>query len=76
MCFFVGNDFVPRLASFDIAEGALNNLFGIYKHHLPTLGGYLNDRGSIDLAKLEVILNDMAKLEKSILENRAKEFEE
>jgi 5'-3' exonuclease len=47
MCFFVGNDFLPRLSALDIAQNGLNSLFEMYKKTLPTLGGYLVERGSI-----------------------------
>ncbi len=45
MCFFVGNDFLPRLPGLDIAEGGLNELLDMYKGLLPTLGGYVIDHG-------------------------------
>ncbi len=31
MCMLVGNDFLPALPTLDISEGALNNIFTLYK---------------------------------------------
>lgn len=49
-----GNDFIPHLPSLDIGEGALDDLFELYREELPELGGYLCDAGTIDFRRLEV----------------------
>jgi hypothetical protein len=66
----VGNDFLPPLPTLDIAEGALNSLFDIYKEELPTLGGYITYEGVFDAARLERILTRLAALEADVLAQR------
>ena len=66
----VGNDFLPPLPTLDIAEGALNSLFEIYKEELPTLGGYITYEGVFDPVRLERILLRLAALEESVLAQR------
>jgi 5'-3' exoribonuclease 2 len=63
LCFFVGNDFLPHLPSLHIGEGALDALMVIYKNLLPSLGDYLTNNGVIDFTKVDVIFNDIAKIE-------------
>ena len=66
----MGNDFLPPLPTLDIAEGALNSLFDIYKEELPTLGGYITYEGVFDPVRLERILTRLAALEESVLAQR------
>jgi 5'-3' exoribonuclease 2 len=64
LCFFVGNDFLPHLPSLSIREGALDALVFIYKHLLPSMGGYLTKgSGELNLPNIDVFLNDLARLE-------------
>jgi len=72
----VGNDFLPPLPTLDIAEGALNSLFSIYKEELPRLGGYLTHQGEFDPGRLQTILARVAALEAGVLAERAREAEE
>jgi len=44
-----GNDFLPNLPYMDIADGALDNMFDIYKEILPKLGGYITEVRSLFL---------------------------
>ncbi len=74
LCFFVGNDFLPHLPSLQIREGALDSLMIIYKHQLPSLGDYLTKNGEIDFSKVDLIFNDIAKIEEEVFKsNKAKE---
>jgi 5'-3' exoribonuclease 2 len=66
----VGNDFLPPLPTLDIAEGALNSLFEIYKEELPNMGGYLTNEGVFDAARLNRILTRLAALEEAVLADR------
>lgn len=59
------------LPTFDIAEGALDKMFALYKAVLPHLGGYITHAGSLDLARLEILLSKVAALEQEVLEERA-----
>lgn len=60
---FVGNDFLPNLPDLHIHENGLERLFNIYKEVLPAAGGYINNSGSIDTARLQLVLNELAKTE-------------
>ena len=59
------------LPTLDIAEGALDKLFGIYKQLLPSMGGYLTHAGELNRARLEMVLHQLAALELDTLEQRA-----
>jgi 5'-3' exoribonuclease 2 len=78
LCFFVGNDFLPHLPSLHIREGALDSLMVIYKNVLPSVGDYLTKNGEIDFSKVDLIFNDISKIEeecfkiKKASEERAK----
>ena len=61
---------MPPLPTLDIAEGALNSLFDIYKEELPGMGGYLTNEGVFDAARLERILSRLAALEEGVLSQR------
>jgi len=74
MCFFVGNDFLPHLPSLEIREGGIDKLVGIYKHCLPRMGGYLAENGICDLKRVQLILQELGKLEDEIFRKR-QEFE-
>ena len=58
------------LPTLDIAEGALDKLFGIYKQLLPKMGGYLTNAGQLHRARLEMVLQQLANLELETLEQR------
>ncbi|KAG9014015.1 hypothetical protein FRB94_000212 [Tulasnella sp. JGI-2019a] len=60
LAIFVGNDFLPHLPDFHINENALERLFEIYKKILPSAGGYLVKQGTIDVTRLQIILNELA----------------
>ena len=64
LCFFVGNDFLPHLPSLSIREGAIDAIIFIYKFLLPSLGDYLtNGDGGLNYPKVDVFLNDIARVE-------------
>lgn len=62
---------VAALPTLDIAEGALDKLFAIYKDLLPSMGGYLTHAGQLHRGRLEMILHRLADLELETLEQRA-----
>ncbi|KEF54813.1 alkaline phosphatase D [Exophiala aquamarina CBS 119918] len=68
MAFFVGNDFLPNLPNLHINEGALALMFQKYKQILPTLGGYINEHGVINLKRLEVLLDEFSEVEHRFFE--------
>lgn len=71
MAFFVGNDFIPNLPNLHINEGALALMFKVYKSVLPKVGGYLNERGVINLDRLELLLEGLADVEYRFFENES-----
>lgn len=68
MAFFVGNDFLPNLPNLHINEGALALMFQKYKEILPRLGGYINEKGVINLQRLEVLLDTLSDVEHRFFE--------
>ncbi|KAF7981258.1 hypothetical protein HWV62_34139 [Athelia sp. TMB] len=68
---FVGNDFLPNLPDLHIHENGLERLFEVYKKVLPSLDGYINEAGTINVKRLQSILDEMALWERDVFE---KEF--
>ncbi|KAF4995535.1 hypothetical protein FGRMN_5078 [Fusarium graminum] len=69
MAFFVGNDFLPNLPSLHINEGALANMFRIYKSILPKCDGYINENGVINMERLQRLLGELSNTEINAFEN-------
>ena len=69
MAFFVGNDFLPNLPNLHINEGALALMFKVYKSVLPKAGGYINERGVINLERLALLLDELADVEYRFFES-------
>ena len=63
LCFFVGNDFVPNLFSFNIENGALTHLYEFYKACLPELDGYITDKGKINNFRMKKFFGYLSKQE-------------
>ena len=63
MAFFVGNDFLPNLPNLHINEGALALMFKVYKLILPKVGGYINERGVINMQRLAILLEELSHVE-------------
>ena len=69
--FRVYNPARAALPTLDIAEGALDKIFALYKELLPGLGGYLTHAGQLHAGRLEALLARLALLEQETLEQRA-----
>ncbi|TRM64823.1 exonuclease II [Schizophyllum amplum] len=65
---FVGNDFLPNLPDLHIHENGLERLFDVYKKVLPGLDGYINESGTINTKRLQVVLNEMKEWEREMFE--------
>lgn len=76
ICFFVGNDFLPRIYCFDIRTGTLEELIKLFKKHLTDCENYLHDRGSINWKEFLRLILKMRDFEKLALENRKEEMEQ
>lgn len=70
LIFFVGNDFLPHLPSLEIREGAIDTLLKIWKEELWRMGGYLTHHGHIEMPRLEIILQGLARREDDIFRRR------
>ncbi|XP_075970890.1 5'-3' exoribonuclease pacman isoform X2 [Anticarsia gemmatalis] len=64
MGFLVGNDFIPNLPNMHINNDALPLLYKTYMTVLPTLDGYINEAGDLNLARFEVFMQELAKIDK------------
>uniref|UniRef100_A0A6P7H425 5'-3' exoribonuclease 1-like n=1 Tax=Diabrotica virgifera virgifera TaxID=50390 RepID=A0A6P7H425_DIAVI len=59
MGFLVGNDFIPHLPNLHISEGALPLLYKTYMEILPTLDGYINEGGTLNLRRFEMFMEKL-----------------
>ncbi|XP_030607543.1 5'-3' exoribonuclease 1 isoform X2 [Archocentrus centrarchus] len=64
MGFLVGNDFIPHLPNLHINHDALPLLYKTYINVLPSLGGYLNENGHLNLRNFEKYLERLAKFDR------------
>ncbi|XP_060517739.1 5'-3' exoribonuclease 1 [Cylas formicarius] len=63
MGFLVGNDFIPNLPNLHIANGALPVLYKAYMDVLPTLDGYINESGTLNLERFEKYMQKLGSIE-------------
>ncbi|XP_014226840.1 5'-3' exoribonuclease 1 isoform X1 [Trichogramma pretiosum] len=59
MGFLVGNDFIPHLPNLHIENNALTILYNAYMDVLPTLDGYINEAGTLNLARFEKFMEKL-----------------
>lgn len=71
MVAFVGNDFIPRLPTFEISEGSINFLITSYKK-LWSPTNYLTHNGVVLWENLAVFLKDLPQYERKALQERIK----
>ena len=62
---------IAALPTLDIAEGALNRIFTIYKQQLAAGSDYLTKAGALNPAPFEALLQTLAGDELETLEQRA-----
>ncbi|KAL4710442.1 hypothetical protein ACJJTC_008844 [Scirpophaga incertulas] len=63
MGFLVGNDFIPHLPNMHIGNDALPILYKTYMKVLPTLDGYINESGTLNLLRFEMFMQELAKID-------------
>lgn len=56
MSFLVGNDFVPQLPNLHIQNNALPTLYNAYMDVLPSMGGYMNEDGILNLPRFQMFM--------------------
>ncbi|CAB3383497.1 Hypothetical predicted protein [Cloeon dipterum] len=59
ICYLVGNDFLPHLPSLHIAAGALPLMYRLYMRVLPTLDGYINEAGTINMDRFIAFMDEL-----------------
>ncbi|KAL7641450.1 UNVERIFIED_CONTAM: hypothetical protein RMT77_007321 [Armadillidium vulgare] len=59
MGFLVGNDFIPHLPGLHINKDALPVLYEKYKEVLPTLDGYINEEGILNLKRFQKFMSKL-----------------
>lgn len=64
MGFLVGNDFIPNIPNLHINSNALPILYDAYIRTLPTLDGYINEGGNLNLARLQSYIGALARFDK------------
>ncbi|XP_068197322.1 5'-3' exoribonuclease 1 [Antennarius striatus] len=64
MGFLVGNDFIPHLPHLHINHDALPLLYKTYISVLPSVGGYLNENGHLNLPNFEKYLEKLAEFDR------------
>uniref|UniRef100_UPI0037E9C2BE 5'-3' exoribonuclease 1 isoform X2 n=1 Tax=Semicossyphus pulcher TaxID=241346 RepID=UPI0037E9C2BE len=64
MGFLVGNDFIPHLPHLHISHDALPLLYKTYISVLPSVGGYLNENGHLNLRNFEKYLEKLAEFDR------------
>ncbi|XP_068604868.1 5'-3' exoribonuclease 1 [Brachionichthys hirsutus] len=64
MGFLVGNDFIPHLPNLHINHDALPLLYKTYISVLPSIGGYLNENGHLNLQNFEKYLKKLAEFDR------------
>lgn len=75
LCFFVGNDFLPRIFCFDIREGSIESLIELFKKHLLKADSYMVDAGELNIQEFSKLLELLTGFEKLCLDDRQREME-
>lgn len=68
MTVLVGNDFLPNIPFLHINQNAFGLLLDAYKRTLPGLGGYLNEAGQVQYARLARVLQELVSFEMDIFD--------
>jgi len=73
LCFFIGNDFLPRCYCYDIREGNLELLIFGFKKFLKACENYIIHDDHIDLKELERLTKILSEFESDFIGDRSKE---
>ncbi|CAI2329022.1 unnamed protein product [Caenorhabditis sp. 36 PRJEB53466] len=75
MGLLVGNDFLPHLPNVHIHDDALPLLYTTYKKVLPTLDGYINEGGILNLGRFETFLRQLAINDKDAFMDKLEDYQ-
>lgn len=75
LCFFVGNDFLPRIYSFQIRLGSLEKLVDSFKEFLVETDDYLHKRGTMNWKAFELMMEKICKLEMNLMNEKLEDYE-
>jgi 5'-3' exoribonuclease 2 len=70
MCFFVGNDFLPHMPSLDVRDNGIDTLLNIWKRSLPKMKGYMTCDGSVNLERVEIMMQGLGQQEDQIFRRK------
>lgn len=66
LCFMVGNDFIPHLPNLHISSNALPILYKTYMAVLPSLSGYMNEAGKLNLERFEQFMRKLGEVDRDL----------
>jgi len=74
LCFFVGNDFLPRIYSFQIRIGSLGKLVDLFKLFLVETDDYLHKKGKINWNSFLKLISKISRLEMSLMNEKLQDY--
>lgn len=69
MGFLVGNDFIPNIPNLHINSNALPMLYQAYIKTMTNLDGYINEGGTLNLARLQAYIDNLAQHDREHFES-------
>jgi 5'-3' exonuclease len=63
MAVLVGNDFIPSIPLFCGNKSVLEDIMLLYMEVLPTLDGYINENGQLNLSRFDKLMKRLASLD-------------
>ena len=70
ICFFVGNDFLPKIFCLDIRKGYLDNLVDMYKEFLQKSSNYIIVDAKLNFKTFEIFVERLTHWEEEFLKMR------
>ncbi|XP_066586581.1 5'-3' exoribonuclease 1-like isoform X2 [Prorops nasuta] len=75
MGFLIGNDYIPPLPNLNNFKKAFPLLSNVYIEILPTLGGYMNESGTLNLSRFEIFMRKVSDINIELLTNFCNDLE-
>lgn len=72
ICFFIGNDFLPKMFCFDIRKGYIEKLLELHKNFLIENNGYLLNNGVINFINFEKLVQKLSEWELNLVGDQLK----